>query len=245
MGKMDWVKTRQTKYGAYSSVYILVFLAILVAANYLANTYNKSYDATKNKIYSLSDQTLKILDNLEQDVKIYYFDQRPRFTAARSKLVQYENASSRVSVDYVDPDSKPDMAQAMNVRTYGTVLVEMGGRREEASSTEEEQVTNAIIKLTKGEDKTACVVTGHGEGDIDDTERDGLSQAKTEIEGANYKIQKISLLEKPEVPSDCTLLIIAGPKVISSWTPQASASSLAWARFRRWWRSIPRTRSRR
>src|ERR1035438_8518174 len=49
-----WLKARQTKYGAYIAVYTLVVLAILAAVNFLANRYDKSYDATKNKQYSLS-----------------------------------------------------------------------------------------------------------------------------------------------------------------------------------------------
>ena len=73
--KFDWLKSRQTKYGAYSATYILVVLACLVAVNYLADRYNKTFDATKDKLYSLSDQTLKILGDLDRDLKIYYFDQ--------------------------------------------------------------------------------------------------------------------------------------------------------------------------
>ena len=208
----DWVKTRQTKYGAYSAVYVLVTIAILVAANYLANRYNETFDATRNKLYSLADQTEKILDNLDRDLTIYYFDRSTDFGAARSSLVRYENASSRVSVDYIDPDSKPEMAQLMNIRTYGTVLVEVGGNREEASSSEEEDVTNAIIKVLKGEDKNACILTGHGEADTDDTDRDGFSGAQQAIQDANYETQVVSLQQEVEVPSDCTLVILPGPE---------------------------------
>ena len=208
----DWVQTRQTKYGAYSAVYIVVVVAILVAGNYLANRYNETFDATKNKLYSLSDQTEKILDNLENDLKIYYFDRGSDFPPARASLVRYENASSHVSVEYIDPDSRPEMAQLMNVRTYGTVLIEAGGNREEASSTEEEAVTNAIIKVLKGEEKTACIVTGHGESDTNDTERDGFAGAQQAIQDANYETKVVSLQQETDVPSDCTLLIVAGPE---------------------------------
>ena len=215
---LGWLKTRQTKYGTYTVVYSAVVLAIVAAANYLADRYNKTFDATENRIYSLSDQTVKILGDLDQDLKIYYFDQAERFdqTAAggmapRDKLVRYENVSHRVSVDYIDPDSKPDLAQAMNVWTYGTVFVEMAGNREEANSTDEEDVTNAIIRVIKGEEKTACFLTGHGEADGDDSERQGFSSAKRQIEDANYQTKIMSLLENPQVPDDCTLLLVAGP----------------------------------
>ena len=37
------MQARQTKYAAYATVYIIVILAVLVVANFLANRYNKSY----------------------------------------------------------------------------------------------------------------------------------------------------------------------------------------------------------
>jgi len=56
-----WLKTRQTQYTAYAGVYILVVVAVLAAANFLANRYDKSYDSTANKQFSLSDQTIKVV----------------------------------------------------------------------------------------------------------------------------------------------------------------------------------------
>ena len=66
--KFDWLTSRQAKYGAYSSAYILVAITILAAVNYLGIRYNKTFDATQNKLYSLSDQTIKVLDGLDQEV---------------------------------------------------------------------------------------------------------------------------------------------------------------------------------
>lgn len=207
----NWLQSRQLRAGGYSGVYILVFVAILIALNYLANQYNKTFDATADKLYSLSGQTQKILDNLESPVTIYYFDQKSRFPAATNSLVRYQNASSHVSVKYVDPEADIGTAQAMNVRNFGTVMVEMNGNREEAPTTGEEDVTNAIIKLLKGGEKKACFVTGHGEADASDSERDGFSLAQTEIRNANYETETISLAETGAVPAGCTVVVVAGP----------------------------------
>jgi ABC-type uncharacterized transport system involved in gliding motility auxiliary subunit len=209
--KFGWLTSRQTKYGAYSSTYVLVAIAILAAVNYLGVRYNKTYDATKNKLYSLSDQTMKVLGGLDRDVKIYYFQERPRFAEVRPSLTRYENASHRVSVSYIDPDSNPELTTAMNIRTLGTVVVEVGGKREEVKSATEQEITNAIIRALKGEERTACLLTGHGEAEEGSSERGGFSLAQAEIEAANFALQTVSLLERPEIPSECTLLIIAGP----------------------------------
>ena len=73
------LRARQTKYAAYATVYILVVISAVVIVNVLANRYNKSYDATANKRYSLSDQTAKIVKGLKQDATITYFDQGRTF----------------------------------------------------------------------------------------------------------------------------------------------------------------------
>ncbi len=208
----DALKSRQAKYGGYTTVYIVVVVAILAAVNYLADQHNKTFDATEGKLYSLSEQTMKVLDGLEADLKISYFDRSTDFERVRDSLVRYENASSRVTVAYVDPDSRPDVAQAMNVRTYGTLFVEYGVNREEAQSTDEEDITNAIIRAKKGQEKSACLLAGHGEAAGDDREREGFSGASEEIEAANYSMASLSLLERPQIPTQCTVLIVAGPQ---------------------------------
>ena len=81
-----WMQARQTKYAAYATVYILVILAVLVVANFLANRYNKTFDATANKRYSLSDQTKKVVGDLKQDVTIRYFDRAAGLQGAKDLL---------------------------------------------------------------------------------------------------------------------------------------------------------------
>jgi ABC-type uncharacterized transport system involved in gliding motility auxiliary subunit len=100
----QFLKARQTKYAAYATLYVLVVLGVLSVVNVLANRYSKSYDATSNKRYSLSEQTAKIVKGLKQDATITYFDQSTRFPQAKDQLDQYANLSPKVHVQYVDPN---------------------------------------------------------------------------------------------------------------------------------------------
>ncbi len=210
--KFDWLKARQTRYTAYLTVYLLVILAVLGAVNFLANRHTKSLDTTANKRYSLSDQTEKVVKNLKQDVKVRYFDRTTEFQRARDLLERYNNLSPRLSVEYIDPDKKPQVAKAEQVRTYGTIFVQAGLKREEAKSLTEEEITGALIRALKGGDRHVCFVSGSGEHSLDDTGRSGYSSLKEVLERNNYKARAISLLEKPEVPGDCTILAVGGPR---------------------------------
>ncbi len=167
------LKARQTKYAAYAAIYIAVVVAILTVGNILADRYNKSFDSTSNKRYSLSEQTAKIIKGLKEPATITYFDQGSRFQQGRDLLDQYANLSSKVHIEYVDPDKKPELARADNVKSYGTAIVQIGAKKEEAKSLNEEGVTGAFIRLLKNHTRTVCFVEGNGEHQIEDTDRNG------------------------------------------------------------------------
>jgi ABC-type uncharacterized transport system involved in gliding motility auxiliary subunit len=126
----QWLKARQTKYGAYAAVYILVVITIVVIANMLADRYNKTYDTTSNKQYSLSDQTKKIVAGLNQNATITYFNQSTRFQEGKDLLEQYANLSPKIKIAYVDPDKSPQLARAAGIRDFGTAVVQIGDKKE-------------------------------------------------------------------------------------------------------------------
>jgi gliding motility-associatede transport system auxiliary component len=207
----QFLKARQTKYAAYAAVYVLVIIAIIVTANVLANRYDKSYDATANKRYSLSDQTVKIVKGLKQDATITYFDQPRGFQAARDQLDLYSNLSPKVHVKYVDADKEVTQARAAGIKSYGTAIIQIGANKQEAKGLNEEGITGAFIRDLKNTTRTVCFVTGSGEHQIDDSTRSGYSRFKELLGKDEYATKSINLLQKAEVPSDCTVLVVAGP----------------------------------
>jgi ABC-type uncharacterized transport system involved in gliding motility auxiliary subunit len=205
------LKARQTKFAAYVAVYLLVVLTLVTVANVLADRYNKTFDTTSNKRYSLSDQTAKIVKGLKQPATITYFDQSTRFQRAKDVLDQYSNLSPRVQVEYVDVDRNPERTREAGIRNYGTTIVQIGAKKEEAKSLTEEDLTGALIRDLKNTTRTICFVTGSGEHQIDDPDRNGYSRFKDLLGKEDYTSKSVSLLEKAEVPGDCTVLVLGGP----------------------------------
>ena len=203
--------SRQAKYGLNTAIYTLVALAIVVVANLIANRFVKQIDLTANQRYTLSPQTGQILDDLTTDVEFLYFDRRANFGNVEDRLAMYPTRSNHVKVTYVDPDREPSKANQNNIRSYGTLVITASGRSEQVTAITEEDITNAVIKVIKGGPKKIYFLTGHGERDIDSTERRGYSAAKTALMESNYTVETLSLLqENPRVPDDCSLLVIAG-----------------------------------
>ncbi len=82
----------------------------------------------------------------------------------RSDLLdRYKNLSNKLQVNYIDPDKKPDLARAAGIRSYGSIVVQNGLKKQEAKSLSEEEITGALIRSLKSGDHTACFVTGSGE----------------------------------------------------------------------------------
>jgi ABC-type uncharacterized transport system involved in gliding motility auxiliary subunit len=85
-------------------------------------------------------------------------------------------------------------------------------REEQITDLDEEKLTNAIIKVTRGSKRVLHFVTGHGERDLNDSGKDGYNAIRTLMERANYETKQLLLLREPAVPADASVVVVAGPR---------------------------------
>lgn len=204
---------RQLKYGTNAIVLVAAVLAILVGVNWLVARNTKRFDLTKDRRYSLSDQTRKIVSGLDQDVKITYFQRSGDSVQGRDRLKEYELLSKRLKVDFVDPVRNPTVAIAYEaLGPYPIIVVERGERRERITNDSEQDLTNTLVKITREGKKTVCLVEGEGERSTEDSGPYGLSGAKAALTRSQYEVKSVYLLREQKVPADCTILVVAGPE---------------------------------
>ena len=151
------------------------------------------------------------MKGLKQPATITYYDQSGKFDRAKDQLEQYSNLSPMVRVRYVDPDKNPELAADVRGKAYGTTIVQIGDRKEEAKTLTEEGITGAFIRDLKTSVRTVCFVEGSGEHQIEDTDRSGFSRFKELLGRDGYQAKSVNLVTKAEVPSDCTVLVVGGP----------------------------------
>ncbi len=89
---MATAKSHRAANFAQAAVYTLIIIAILGVLNFLAQRYNKSFDSTANKKYTLSDQTAKIVKGIQGDLLITYWDRPTGFANARGSLQPLQRA---------------------------------------------------------------------------------------------------------------------------------------------------------
>jgi ABC-type uncharacterized transport system involved in gliding motility auxiliary subunit len=206
------VGKRQLMYGGNAFIFSIAVGAILVGLNYLAFRHGKRWDLTKSQRFSLSEQTRKVLTGLKEDIKLTYFQRREQMAYGRDRLKTYEALSKHLKVDYVDPMVDPIKAQSMDVRGPWPMLVfERAGRRERTGADSEQDITNAIIKVTRDKKKTVCFGEGEGERDSDNMEELGIGRLKAALQKESYETQKATLMREGSVPAACDVFVVAGP----------------------------------
>ncbi|MFD3156598.1 Gldg family protein [Haloimpatiens sp. FM7330] len=232
MKKLDILKSfknKKFKYGSLSTLMIAIFLSILIIINLLVGKLNLNKDLTKNKMFSLSQQTYKILNNVKEDIKIYAFYRSGQENYAMSTVLdQYKNNSKKISVEYVDPNKKTQIGKKFiedNTKiTDGTLVVEGKSKFKVIDSNElfnynysnpynptpesiavEQNITSAISYVTSDKSTIVYTLQGHDESEIP-------SQVSKQLALENYSMQPINLSIKGNELKENSILLISSPK---------------------------------
>lgn len=216
------IKSRQAVYGTNVFIAVILALAAAVIVNVIvAQGFDRDLDLTAEKLFTLTDQTKEVLKQVKEPIKVLAFfsedETNPRFVRMRREaqdlLGRYEKGCKLLKVEWIDPFVDREMADKYKVEYNGTVVFEMGDRRETVTETDEQKFTNAIYKLIKGEIKKIYFLRGHDEKATDDyDERKGYSDVREALEDQNFEVKDLYLSSLGEVPSDCDALVIAGPQ---------------------------------
>ena len=107
--------TRSFHAGGYSVAAAVIVLAIAVAVNALVGNLPSTYtklDTTANGLYTVSEQTEKVLSGLDEDIDIYWIVRSGYEDSNIATLLdRYSSQSDKISVTKKDPDVYPTFAK--------------------------------------------------------------------------------------------------------------------------------------
>src|SRR5262249_37678344 len=198
-----------------ATVMTIALLGILIFLNILAVRNHKRWDLTANKDFSLSQQTVQIIQSVKSPVQITGFFGKADRTAQQdleSKLKEYTSRSNLITYRAVDPDTDPTTAHTYNITSYGTLVFESGGRRQQTTGTDEQDLTSALLKVIQDRQPTVYFLTGHRERSIDGSDRLDHSQARQALEQDNFRITTLNLTISNTIPLSNTVLVVADPQ---------------------------------
>jgi gliding motility-associatede transport system auxiliary component len=205
---------RRTRYGSNALIMTVAFIGIVVLLNVLGNRYPQRFDLTENKDFSLSPQTIQILQGLKTPVHVigFFTAGDPSRTDAEDLLKEYKVYSDKFTYEFVDPDVQRAFARQFQNPYSGSVFFTAGAKQQKAASIDEQSLTTALLKVTTDKPKVAYFIIGHGERDIQDTSNAGFSQIRQKMEDDNYQVATLTLATTSTVPSDASVLILASPQ---------------------------------
>ena len=203
---------RTLRYGTHASCFTLIVLVVVAVLYVVVVQHNQRFDLTRAKRFTLTSQSVKLLRNLTQPIKMLGFfrlegAERGEF---EELLKQYMHHTDKMTYELVDFDRQPALAQRYNVTSYDTIVVIGHNKEEKIFRLEEETLTNALLKVTRDSKKVVYFVTGHGEPSITESERTGYSLAKQGLEGQNYEVKDLLLARQQQVPDDAAVIVMAG-----------------------------------
>lgn len=233
-----------------SAIAIVLAAAILVGVNYLAARHWARGDWTSTRIYSLSEQTRKILAGLKEPVRVTVFmtSSARLYQPVRELLSRYQAVSPKIEVEYLDPTRNVARAEAL-LKEFGvrqnTVVFRSGDRKKYVEEDKladfdfaaaqtggtptikafkgEEAFTSAILAVSEERQPKIVFTQGHNEASLDSGDRGrGYSQAKQLLERDNMTVATWSSLGKDDLPAGTDVVVVAGPRT-AFLAPEAGA----------------------
>lgn len=205
---------RSTRMGLNSFLMIVLFTGILVIVNFLASRHSIRWDLSESQNFTLAPQTHRVLRGLPHDVKITVFtrEKDPGYQVFKERLESYRQASPKLSVEFIDPEKQPKLAQNYGIFRTDTAIFESNGETIRVTSPSEVELTGALIRISKDAKKRIVFVEGHSELNVEDKDRNGLSIAKEALTRQGYEVGTVSLLKESAVPDHTAVLVLAGPR---------------------------------
>ncbi len=205
---------RKWAYGSSTIMGTVVFVGIVVFVALISERHFRRFDFSEGGVFSLSEQTRKILDTVNQPVtvKAFFATGAPDEPRARDLLDTFRYHNPNIQVEFIDPDRNPEVAKKYEVRTYGTLVLEGFGRKQSIQTADEQNMANALLKLTRSEQKKIYFVTGHGQRSLNDADREGYSTVRAALQKENHVVEELNLVQQAQVPEDAAVVIVAGPR---------------------------------
>lgn len=216
---VEFFTMKTTKYGLDMGAVIFLSVLFLAVLNFVGARHSKTFDFSLNQVNTLSEQSQKILQNLRSELFIKFFYKNGADRADDNKKLfrdlvkRYQDVSSKVQFEFIEMNEKAKLAEEFGAtKGSGEAFLEYNGNKNRIENTTEQDLTNALIKVTRTSKKSIYFIEGHGERSLDDEKNEtSLFGFKQLLEKNSYLVKKISLLSVGQVPDDADVVVIADP----------------------------------
>ncbi len=196
--------------------FTFLFIGVFALLAWLSSQYSAQSDWTANSRNSLSEPSVQLLQQLEQNVDITaYATENELLRQQISQLLEkYTRHKPDISLSFVNPDMRPDQAREEGITNDGELVIRYNGRRESISRLNEQALTNALQRLSQSEQRWVAFLAGHGERKPDGDANFDFAIFSKELKNKGINSQTLNLINTPSIPKNTSLLVIADPKSV-------------------------------
>jgi ABC-type uncharacterized transport system involved in gliding motility auxiliary subunit len=215
----EFFSMKTTKNGMNMGVMILLVFILLFVVNFIGARNVKTFDFSQAQRNSLSDQSLKIIKSLDQELKVSFFYHQKQEgmeenrKAFREVIRKYQDNTNKINLEFIEVNERPDLAEAYGVKQgKGIVFLEYKGKKQSIEKIDEQDITQALIRVMSDKSKKIYFTEGHAEYSLSDAQNPkGLGRLKTVLESKNYEVATLALAQTSKIPDDADALAIIGP----------------------------------
>jgi ABC-type uncharacterized transport system involved in gliding motility auxiliary subunit len=197
-----------------STIFSILFLAVVGVLAYLSTRYSFTADWTANGRNTLSAASSALLAELDSPVTItcYATEDEAVRHAVTELIDRYRRGKSDINLRFVNPDLEPDAVRALGIRVNGELRVEYQGRAENLQNLSEQGLTNMLQRLARSGERWLVFVEGHGERKPNGVANHDLGQWAQQLTAKGFKVQTHNLVQNPQLPQNTRVLVLAGPQ---------------------------------
>lgn len=222
-------KSNKFKYGGYATLITSMVLVILLVANLVVDKMDLKYDMTKNKLYSLSEQSYKVMDKLSKDINIISFYKPGSENQGIAEILnKYHDKTKKITLKYIDPSTNPQIAKkyssTANAITTGSIVVESGSKFKVINESElynttqdqttgqtsvqslavEQKITGAIMYVVNDKNSVVYNLQGHNEQAL-------ATEVTQDLSNQNFTVKTLNLLLGDWKPESGDMLLVSSP----------------------------------
>ncbi|MFN9172031.1 MAG: GldG family protein [Dolichospermum sp.] len=211
-----WWQKRSTQSTTNALIATFSVLVILGLINFLGIRYHLRLDLTDTQLFTLSPQSRELVSNLPETMKVWLFT-KEKNSQDQELLDNYHRQSNKFKFEYVDPELKPGLVDRFGVKDYGEVYLEFQTKRQLVQRISEDErlseikLTNRLQQMINPKTAKVYFLQGHSEHPLSGS-KGAISKAIQGLIDKNFTISTLNLAERPQVPNDADVVIVAGPQ---------------------------------
>ncbi|MEM1178695.1 MAG: GldG family protein [Acidobacteriota bacterium] len=219
---------------------VVIVLVLFTLVNYLSMRHYQRFDATSSQLYTLSEKSKRVLQDLDRDIDLVVLvnpgselyvtmdELLDRYVAANPERVTRRDLDAarnllemqqiidqygieRDNVIVVATETDQRIIGSFELATYDYSGSQYGEPPAIEEFRGEQQITSAILSLVETDKKKLYFTLGHGEPPFEPLDLRAFSQAEDLLKKDNFDIETWSPLGADTVPADADAVIIAGP----------------------------------